>query len=98
MKTLSVTTFNVRGLVDDSKSDCLINDVIRYNIDVGCLQETKIKKGCDETLNGTLLTCFPTREAAYGLGFIVSSKWTDKIYKQWKVNNTNSNYTTKSRH
>ena len=86
MKTLSVATFNVRGLVEDLKKDCLGTDVVRYKVDVVCLQETKIKKGCDKTVNNSLLTCFPTSEAAYGIGFVVSSKWKDKIYKQWKVN------------
>ena len=50
----------------------------RYFIDIACLQETKIKNG----LNSENITCFPTKEDAYGLGLIVNQKWKNNIHKQ----------------
>ena len=47
----------------------------RYFIDIACLQETKIKNG----LNSENITCFPTKEDAYGLGLIVNQKWKNNI-------------------
>ena len=29
---------------------------------------------------------FPTKEGAYGLGFLVNEKWKNNIHKQWKEN------------
>ena len=43
-------------------------------------QETKIKNG----VNSEKATCFPIKEDAYGLGFIVNEKWKNNIHKQWK--------------
>lgn len=43
-------------------------------------QETKIKNG----VNSEKVICFPTKEDAYGLGFIVNEKWKNNIHKQWK--------------
>jgi exonuclease III len=85
MENFKVASFNVRGLCDNSKRDNLGVDMIRYGVDVACLQETKMKKGCSETINGCNLTSFPTTQDAYGLEFMVSEKWSDKIHKQWKV-------------
>ena len=45
--------------------DSLIND---YNIDICCLQETKMKAGVDTTVGESRLICFPTTVTAYGMG------------------------------
>ena len=37
-------------------------------------------------LNKENITCSPTKEDAYGLGFMVNGKWKNNIHKQWKVN------------
>ena len=58
----------------------------RYKIDIGCLQETKINNDKDEVINGFELTCFPTKQNAHGMGFIISKKWKDKVSKMSKVN------------
>lgn len=40
----------------------------KYLVDIACLQEMKIKNG----VNNENITCFPNKEDAYGLGFIVN--------------------------
>ena len=37
-------------------------------------------------LNKKNITCSPTKEDAYGLGFMVNGKWKNNIHKQWKEN------------
>ena len=78
----------MRGLNDESKQVDLARDINNYGIDIASmllLQETKIKKGCNETVEKCLLECLPTKEKAYGLGFIVNNDWKQHIHKQWKV-------------
>ena len=85
MRELSIATFNVRGIADENNREDLALDINRYGVDVSCLQETKVKKGCSEKINNCSLECYPTTEDAYGLGFIVNEKWTSNIHKHWKV-------------
>ena len=84
MQILNITIFNVRGLRDNVKKENLVTDMKRYFVDIACLQETKIKNG----LNSENITCSPTKEDAYGLGFIVNEKWKNNTHKQWKENDT----------
>ena len=74
MKNFSIATFNVRGLCDDTKKQQLATDITKYKVDIACLQETKIKKGCDENILNHQLHCFPTKEIAHGNGFVISEK------------------------
>ena len=46
-KKFNIGTFNVRGLTSDIKKESLNQDIEKLNVDVCCLQETKIKKGID---------------------------------------------------
>ena len=78
-------TFNVRGLTKDIKKDQLASDMTKYKIDICCLQECKIKDGCDETIQKARLICLPTKEISHGNGFLVSKKWEKFIYKTYKV-------------
>ena len=85
VKEFRVATFNVRGLNDENKRNSLRKDIDRYGVDVCCLQETKLKAGIEESIDGVELCSFPTTQEAYGLGFIVSKKWSSRIYKKWKI-------------
>ena len=91
-KEFSVATFNVRGLTQDLKKVNLATDLDRYNVDVCCLQETKIKDGIDcnissqSSKNSHRLICFPTKSEHYGMGFMIHEKWIKLVHKAWTVN------------
>ena len=84
-KKMSIGTFNVRGLCDETKRKELATDMNDRKIDVMCLQETKMKDGCRESINGNELTCFPSKEVAYGMGFMINAEWSERTEKIWKV-------------
>ena len=48
--------------------------MIRSKVDLCCLQETKIKEGCDSRVKKNRLICLPTENENYGMGFIISKK------------------------
>ena len=85
MKVLSIGTFNVRGLTDDQKKRDLTLDMKRYNIDICCLQETKMKVGSDVNINEYRLITLPADIPYYGTGFIIAEKWIENISRYWKV-------------
>ena len=85
-KEFRVATFNVRGLNETVKKENLHYDILQYGVDICCLQETKLKKGSFEQIKGYELCCFPTKQDAYGMGFMISKKWCPNIHKKWKVN------------
>ena len=75
LKTLlKVATFNVRGLCSDVKKKCLSSDLLQYNVDLCCLQETKIISSRNNTLNyGKYHLVFLENANKYhGLGFAVN--------------------------
>ena len=82
----NIGTFNVRGLSTKAKKSSLKKDIERFNLDVCCIQETKIKKGTDINLDKDRLIYFPSESRHYGNGFYISQKWMNNIYKFWKVN------------
>ena len=81
----NVCSFNLRGLNSDIRKDQLAQDLVNYKIDVLCLQETKISNGVDQNIRGNRLLCFPTKSRYYGCGFLIQSKWIDKVFRTWKV-------------
>ena len=85
-KEFSVATFNVRGLTKDLKKTNLSTDIDRYNIDLCCLQETKIKNGCDVYKKKHRIICFPMEDEHYGMGFVINKRWETCIHKTWRVN------------
>ena len=85
MKELRVATFNVRGATKDYKKENLATDLERYKVDICCLQETKIRNGCDEELKGHRMICLLTNNVHYGMGFIIHEKWKRFVHKVWKV-------------
>ena len=85
-RELHVGTFNVRGLTKDEKKANLATDMERYKVDVCCLQETKIKTGCDTGDKKYRLICLPTKNEHYGMGFMIRRKWMKYVHKVWKEN------------
>ena len=81
----NVGTFNVRGLSDQTKKEQLVRDCEKYEVDVCCIQETKIKEGWNSNVNGSRIITLPTDMKDYGNGFVIGRKWVDKIYRFWKV-------------
>ena len=84
MKSLNIGTFNVRGLRDETKKDNLAADLANYNLDVVCLQETKISEGADCNIRDSRLIALKSTNKHHGNGFIVSSKWKENIHRVWK--------------
>ena len=87
---LNIGTFNVRGIMDSVKQYQLSKDMSKYNVDICALQECKIKEGIDTRVGNVEDECrlitFKSVQKAYGNGFIVSKKMSNKIEKCWKVN------------
>ena len=84
MKNLSIASFNVCGLVQESKQEQLAVAAKRYGVDIICLQETKIKDGIDRNVDQNYrLISLPTDQRAYGNGFLVSSRI--KIHRYWRI-------------
>ena len=84
-KEFNIGSFNVRGLSEETKQKSLAKDMMKYNVDVCCMQEMKISNGIDINIEKHRLISLPSECKHYGNGFIVSPKWKDSIYKYWKV-------------
>ena len=81
---LNNATFNVRGLCGDNVSKYIKFDN-RYEKAFcwhGMPTRTENKKWTKQWKHNML----PTKEGAYGLGFLVNEKWKNNIHKQWKEN------------
>ena len=89
-RIFNVGSFNVRGLTKEYKRQQLANDIIKYNIDICCLQETKLQNSLDKNLNKHRIICLPSDSRHYGNGFIVTGKsqieYQSSSYKQVKYN------------
>ena len=67
------------------KQEQLTLDIKKYNVDICCLQETKIKKDEQTEIDGSRIINFNTNVKDYGNGFVITKKWKESIYKYWKV-------------
>ena len=85
-KTFKLGTFNVRGLSQEYKQEQLSHDMCSYNLDVLCIQETKIKELINIDIDGNRLICLESNSQHHGNGFMVSKKWKNNIYKFWRAN------------
>ena len=83
MKQLRIGTFNVRGIASNTARNLLDEDISTYKLDVVCLQETKIKDGCDSVHKASRILCFETSKHQYGLGFAISKRV--NISEYWQV-------------
>ena len=81
----SLATFNVRGLSKENKQNQLARDIEKYNVDICCLQEVKIKEVVDKNVGNCRLITVGAEMKDYGNGFMISSKWKDAISNYWKV-------------
>ena len=85
-KMFNAATYNVRGLADHGKRETLAVDIENYEIDVCCLQETKVVEAVDiELENGCRFININSDNRHYGCGFIISKKWKNSIYEYWKI-------------
>ncbi|MEE8289617.1 MAG: reverse transcriptase domain-containing protein [Nitrosomonadaceae bacterium] len=82
---LSIGTFNVRGISQESKQQNLKHDMVKYGVDICALQETKIINGVDKNIDGFRLLSLKTNQKAYGNGFMISPKYNNCIHRHWKV-------------
>ena len=80
-RRFSVGSFNVTGLTEDTKKEQLVRDVHQYGIDVGALQETKIKNAGVHRINGSMIITFDSKHNHYGNAFAVPKKWQNSIHK-----------------
>ena len=56
----TIATFNIRGLTSEIKQVALLWDINKYEIDLYCIQETKIAEYIDQgTKNGNRLMTNP---------------------------------------
>ena len=85
MKTLTLVTFNVRGLTKPHKQPQLIQDVTRYWTDVCAIQETKVQQLLDTSLGNHRVIFFETELPHYGNGFIVFPQLKNNVQKYWNV-------------
>ena len=83
--TFSIATFNVRGLTHEYKQKQLVRDIEKYEIDICCLQETKIAETKVIIVNGSRLITVGTDIKEYGNGFLISKKWKDSVHRYWRV-------------
>ena len=69
---LNIGSFNIRGLNSEIRKEQLIHDLESYNLDVLCIQETKIKDGDSRVIRGNQLLCFESNSKHYGCGFVIN--------------------------
>lgn len=69
---IRIATFNTHGLSKPTKQATLAGDMRRYNIDVACLQETKVTEHIDEQLGDYRLILIPGDCRHYGHGFAIA--------------------------
>lgn len=58
---------------------------MKYDLDIICLQENKIKEGIDINLKNARLITFTSQSAQYGNGFLIRNSWTAAIHRMWQV-------------
>lgn len=81
---MKIATFNVRGLSATTKQKCLAQDMLDFDIDVCCLQETKVAHQSDQTINGIRIILIPGAACQhYGLGFAINEKKMKERFKSF---------------
>ena len=85
-KNISISNYNVRGLSDNLKKEQLCKDLKFYNVDLCCVQETKISEGFDSKIRDYRIICQKTSQKDYGNGFLIHKKLEQHIHKVWSLN------------
>ena len=85
--TISLATWNVRGLKASDKRQQLGRDCTKYHLDLTCLQETKVAANEDlELASGHKLVLIQQQTAKYrGLGFIIAPRLKPFVRRWWYV-------------
>ena len=85
--TISLTTWNVRGLNTADKRQQLGRECTKYHFDLICLQETKVAASDDlELVCGHKLVLIQQLTAKYrGLGFVIASQLKPFVRRWWYV-------------
>ena len=52
---------------------------VSYQVDIACLQETKVSELNDEKIDGYRVILLPTNSRHYGLGFALNKHWADRL-------------------
>ena len=71
-KNFNIATFNVRGKAKDYKKEQLGRDMKNYNVDVCCLQETKLAQGINKDVKDHKIIAFGLNQIEYGNGFVIN--------------------------
>ena len=79
--SFTLGSFNVRGITKEFKQKQLAMDMMKYGVDVCCLQEMKIEEGIDKQVDKYRLISLKPENKHYGNGFIISPKWINNIHR-----------------
>ena len=74
---MNIGTFNVRGLIDNTKLGNLEADLNQYKLDILTVQETHIRGTSKKQIgkNYTLYHTGPTTQSHHGVGIIVKNQY-----------------------
>ena len=86
-RSISLATWNVRGLNTAEKRQQLGSDCAKYHFDLTCLQETNIAVSEDlELASGHKLVLIQQRTAKYrDLGFVIAPRLKPFVHRWWYV-------------
>ena len=81
-------TWNVRGLTSAIKRQTLGTDCEHYNIDIACIQETKVATQSEQLLQtGHKLILMQQKESTHhGLGFVIGPRLLNHVLNYGRVN------------
>ena len=73
-ENLTIASYNIQGLTNKLKKIQLSKDLKLYNVDVCCVQETKITEGIDTNIHDYWVICQKTNQKDYGNGFLIHKR------------------------
>ena len=74
-------SFNVRGIMEDTKKEQLVRDIAQYGVDICALQE---REAGVHNINENIMITFDSTNKHYGNGYVVSMKWQKYVCKYWR--------------
>ena len=75
-ENLTIASYNIWGLTDKLKKVQLSKDLKFYNVNVCCVQETKITEDINTNIHDHQLICQKTNQKDYRNGFLIHTRWT----------------------
>ena len=85
-ENVTIGSYNIRGLTDKLKKVQLSKDLKFYDVDMCCVQETKITEGIDTNIRNYRFTSQKTNQKDYGNGFLIHKTLEQQMNKVWKLN------------